>query len=78
VVDALNVRVHEIHAITISMLSSDLKDRILEVVTLDQHYVQIKESLQHSDVQHKFKDYKMEEDGILLYETQFMYLILKR
>jgi hypothetical protein len=34
------------HAITISMYSSDLKDRILEVVTTDQHYVQIKEILQ--------------------------------
>jgi hypothetical protein len=50
VVDALNKRVHEIHATTISMYNSDLKDRILEVVIVDLHYVQVKESLQQSNV----------------------------
>jgi hypothetical protein len=45
VVDALNIRVHKMHATTISMYRTDLKERILEVVTIDQHYVQVKESL---------------------------------
>jgi hypothetical protein len=46
VVDALNIRVHEMHATTVSMYNSYLKDKILEVVTIDQHYVQVKERLQ--------------------------------
>jgi hypothetical protein len=46
VVDALNIRVHEMHDTTISMYNLYLKDIILEAVTLNQHYVQIKEKLQ--------------------------------
>ena len=34
VVDALNIRVHEMHATTISMYNSSLKRRILEAPTL--------------------------------------------
>jgi hypothetical protein len=46
VVDALNRRVDKMHAITISMYMTDLKDKILEVATIDQHYMQVKETLQ--------------------------------
>jgi hypothetical protein len=70
VVDALNRRVHEMHATTISMYCSDLKRRILEVVTSDQHYAQVKEGLQQGNLQLKFKDYKLEEDGILLFKDK--------
>jgi hypothetical protein len=44
--DALSRRVHKMHATTISMYKKYLKDRIIEVVTADHHYVQVKESLQ--------------------------------
>jgi hypothetical protein len=37
-VDALNIRVHEMHVTTISMHSSYFKSRILEVVKIDPHY----------------------------------------
>jgi hypothetical protein len=70
VVDALNRRVHKMHAPTISMYKTYLKDRILEVVTANQHYVQFKEILQQNDIQHKYKDYKLEEDGILLFRNR--------
>jgi hypothetical protein len=33
-VDALSKRVHEMHVATISMCGTDLKDRILEVITI--------------------------------------------
>jgi hypothetical protein len=49
VVDALIRRVHKMHVIAISMYRKKLKDRILKVVISDQHYVQVKESLQHND-----------------------------
>jgi hypothetical protein len=42
--DALNRRVHEMHATTISMYKSDLKDIIFEVAKSDQHYVEIKKN----------------------------------
>jgi hypothetical protein len=41
------------HATTVSMHQSDLKRRILDVVVTDQHYLQVKESLQQGDVQQK-------------------------
>jgi hypothetical protein len=44
--DALTKRVHKIHAIAISMYMKYLKDRIIEVVTTNQHYVQVREILQ--------------------------------
>jgi hypothetical protein len=46
VVDALNLRVHEMHATTIGMYRFDLEDRILEAANLDQHYLRLKETLQ--------------------------------
>jgi hypothetical protein len=42
----------------------------LEVVASDQHYAQVKEGLQQENVQLKFKDYKLEEDGILLFRDK--------
>jgi hypothetical protein len=42
VVDALNRRIHLMHATTISMHQSDLKNKILDVVVTDQHYLQVK------------------------------------
>jgi hypothetical protein len=45
VVDALNMRVHEIHYTTIIMYKSDLNDRILQDAKSDQHYLETKEKL---------------------------------
>jgi hypothetical protein len=55
------------NATTICVCIIDLKYRILEVVTTNEHYVQVKESLQHNDIQQKYKDYKLEEDRIILF-----------
>jgi hypothetical protein len=41
VVDALRRRVHELHATTISMYQSDLKDIILEAAKSDLQYMEI-------------------------------------
>jgi hypothetical protein len=64
VVDALSRRVHEMHASTISMYVSDLKDRIIEATKSDQLYVQARDTLQQGKIQHKFKDYALEKDGV--------------
>jgi hypothetical protein len=65
--NALSRRVHKMHATIISMYMIDLKDIILEVVTTDQHYVQVKESLQQNNVQQRYKYYKLEKHEILLF-----------
>jgi hypothetical protein len=70
VVDALGRRVHIMHAIAISIHSSYSKSIILDVVVTDQHYLQVKESLQQEDVQHKFKEYKMKEDGVFIHKNR--------
>jgi hypothetical protein len=70
VVDALSRRVHLMHATTVSMHQSDLKRRILDVVVTDQHYLQVKESLQQENVQQKIKEYEMKEDGLLMHKNR--------
>jgi hypothetical protein len=71
VVDALNRRVHEMHATTISMCRMYLKDKILETLTIYPHCVQFKEFLQQNNVKQKYKYYKLEEEGIFLYGNKF-------
>jgi len=58
------------HATTTSTYKIYLKDRILEVVTIYQHYAQVKKILQQNDLQKKYKNYKLEEDGILLFQNR--------
>ena len=50
VADALNKRVHEMHAKTISMYQSNLKDRILEATKSDKKYMEVKETLQQGNL----------------------------
>jgi hypothetical protein len=65
--DALKRRVHELHAIAISMYQSDLKDIILEVAKLDFQYKELVEKLQQGNLQWKIKEYKLDNDEILTY-----------
>jgi hypothetical protein len=60
VVGALGRRLHKMHVATISMYITYLKDIILEVVTTDKHYVEVREILHHNDIQQKYKDHNME------------------
>jgi hypothetical protein len=67
VVDALNRRVHELHATTINMYQSDLKDKILEAAKSDLQYMELMEKLQQGILQQKIEDYKLGNDEILMY-----------
>jgi hypothetical protein len=67
VVDALNRRVHEMHATTISMYQTDLRDRIIEVAKSDQRYEELREKLQQGILQQKLEEYELKEDGILMF-----------
>jgi hypothetical protein len=68
VVDALNKRVHELHATTISMYQSDLKDKISKVAKLDLHYKELVAKLQQGILQQKIEEYKLDNDEILIYK----------
>jgi hypothetical protein len=39
-------------------------------VDQDQHYLQVKESLQQGDVQQKIKEYEIKEDGLLMHKNR--------
>jgi hypothetical protein len=53
VVDALNMRVHEMHSTTISTCQSELKDIILEVAKSDQKYMELREKNEQGNLQQK-------------------------
>ena len=69
VVDGLNIRVHIMHATTISIPQFDLKSKILNDIVTCQLYLQVEENLHQEYVQQKFKEYKMREDGILMHKN---------
>jgi len=58
------------HATTISMHYSDLKNIILDVFVTYQHCLQVKESLQQENVQHKFKGRDIKEDGFIMQQNR--------
>jgi hypothetical protein len=51
VVDALSRRVNLMHATVVSMHQPKLKSIILDGLSTDKHYLQVKERLQQGDVQ---------------------------
>jgi hypothetical protein len=73
VADALNKRVHEMHATTISMYRSDLKPRILEAAKLDLQYKELVAKLQQGNLKQKIEEYKLDNDEILMYMGIIMY-----
>jgi hypothetical protein len=56
VVDALNRRVHELHAITISMYQSDLKYKIIDAAKSDLQYKELVAKLQQGNLQQKIEE----------------------
>jgi hypothetical protein len=65
VVDALNIRVHEMHATTINMYLSDLKHKILEVAKSYLQYKELVGKLHQGNLQQKIEEYKLDNDEIM-------------
>jgi hypothetical protein len=59
--------VHELHATTISMYQSDLKDKILEAAKSYLQYIELVAKLQQGILQQKIEDYKLGDDEIIMY-----------
>jgi hypothetical protein len=72
VVDALNRRVHELHATTINMYQSDLKDKIIEAAKSYLQYKELVAKLQQGILQQKIEEYKLDNDEILMYRGKIM------
>jgi hypothetical protein len=70
VVDALSRRVYLMHSTVVSLHQSDLKRIILDDLVIDQHYLQLKESLQQGYVQQKIKEYDIKEYGLLMHKNK--------
>jgi ribosomal protein S1 len=68
--DALNKRVHELHATTRIMYQFDLKYRILEDAKSNFQYKELVEKLQQGIWQQKNEDYKLGNDEILMYRRR--------
>jgi hypothetical protein len=66
VVDALNRRVHELHATAISMYQNDIKRKIMEATDADVQYRELVAKLQKGKMPQKVDNYNLEIDGILL------------
>jgi hypothetical protein len=56
-----------LHATTISMYESDLKDIILEATQSNLHYKEIVTKLQQGILQQKLEDYKLGDNEVLMY-----------
>jgi hypothetical protein len=68
VVDALSVRAHEIHIVSIIIFKINMKDKIVVAANSNQQYLKIKETLQQRNSQQKFDYCEIKEDGILMYK----------
>jgi hypothetical protein len=68
VVDAPNKRAHEMDVATINMYKINIKYKIIEATNSDQHYLQIKQTLQQGNLQQKFKDFELKEDEIIMHK----------
>jgi hypothetical protein len=69
VADALSRKVHELHATTISMYITELKDRIPEAADADLQYRNIVAKLQQHERPQIEKGYALGTDGLLLYKN---------
>jgi hypothetical protein len=67
--DALSRRVHELHAIPISMYQTDIKGRILEAANVDLQYRDLVAKLQQGKIPQKVENYKLETNGTLQYKN---------
>jgi sulfur transfer complex TusBCD TusB component (DsrH family) len=70
VADALNRKVHELHATTISMYRTDIKGRILEATNVDLQYRDLVAKLQQRERPQKKESYTLEADGLLLHKDK--------
>jgi hypothetical protein len=70
VADALSKKVHELHATTISMYRTEIKDRILEAANVYLQYKGLVAKLQQHERPQTQGSYTLGTDGLLLYKNR--------
>lgn len=65
---------HVMHVLASSTCNSDLKNRIIQSLIIDGYYLQVKETLQQGDAQQNYKDFRLEEDWILIHKNKVHFL----
>jgi hypothetical protein len=70
VTDALNRRVHELHATTISIYQTDIKGRISKAVNAYLQYIELVAKIQQGNILHKVEDCKLGTDRTLMYKNR--------
>jgi hypothetical protein len=70
VVDALSRKVHKLHATTISMYRTEIKDRISEAANVDLQYRGLVAKLQQHERPQTKESYTLGTDGLLLYKNR--------
>jgi hypothetical protein len=70
VVDALSRKVHELHATTISMYWTEMKDRILEAANTNLPYKSLVAKLQQCERPQTKESHTLGTDGLLLYKNR--------
>jgi hypothetical protein len=73
VTDALNRRVHELHATTISMYQTNIKRKILEAENVDMEYSELVTKLQQGKMPQNVDNYNLGIDGILLHKKKKLF-----
>jgi hypothetical protein len=70
VADALSKKVHKLHATTISMYRTEIKDRILEAANDDLQYGGLVEKLKKRERPQTRESYTLGTNGLLLYKNR--------
>ena len=63
-------KVHELHAATISMYRTDMKDKILEATNTDLQYKSLVAKLQQRERPQTQESYTLGTSGLLLYNNR--------
>ena len=71
VADALSRKMQEMHVASLSIFQLKLRQQIVNHITADEMYVQIKDKLQQQSLEKRYEGYKLEGDGILTYKNIF-------
>ena len=70
VADALSRKVHNLHATSISMYQTEMKDKILEAANVDLQYKNLVAKLQQRERPQTQGSYTLGIDGLLLYKNK--------
>ena len=63
--NALSRKVQEMHVASVSIFQSDLRQQIVNHISKDELYEQVKDKLRHQSLEKRYEGYKLEEDGLL-------------